>query len=430
MTKNHKKNILKEIRATQFLLVHFSKENSWTIIKNDKGLFKEKDQKIVVHDPENDKWVTGKIKMIGTEEQCKENGERRYEKGEFFSSDNEARKVEMSPERLNSNKSKNAASKIDAENKKLNDLIAFYDNDSEDISSNQVTKSEIIIQRKNSVESSKQDDKPLSPKAQPFTTQDWIVNNEINPTNVDLVNSRDIKILLDTLIQKVDSLSTELSFCKDVLKRISSKKGYDKDWPTVLEYKKHNLLDFPSDKNSRYVRAVMAVLFTLEELGKGIIIDENNTTCKSSRKKLDPVRVKLLKEAYEIKYRIKDDQKKATWETVIELGNSYCRDCTKKLKNKNKNVPNDSQSSASSSQSSTVSKKSKSSETTKKVNKSNRNNDSISSVTSSKSSSSVASSSSSTTSGSSQSSNNSIHSSPIAVTSKSKSSKNSKKYKK
>jgi hypothetical protein len=382
------------MRAAQFMLVYFSKENSWTICKNDKGLFKEKNEKIMVHYPEKNKWVQGKIKMIGTEEECRENGEGRYENGGFFSSDSEARKAENSPDRAVISKSKNTARKMDIENKKFKDLSEFY-NSEEEISSNQSTKplrdttnSSITIVPKYSGSYSK--------SGKPFTTQDWLGNSEFDQTLHEPIDKSKVELLIESLLNKVDLLSTELmatkadvAYCKEVLKKFSTKKGYDKEWPTVLKYKEYNILDIPAEKKSKYIRGVMGVLFTTEELGNGIVHDEsNNKKSKSTKKPLDSSRIKLLREAYEIKYRVRDDQKSENWKKVIELANSFCRDTTKELKKNHKKQQNDSLLSNTSCQSSSTSKNSKTS--SKKSCNHSRDN-SISSEASSNSTSSSAS---------------------------------------
>jgi hypothetical protein len=53
-----------------------------------------------------------------------------------------------------------------------------------------------------------------------------------------------------------------------------------------------NLLDTPATSRSKYVTALMEILFTKEERQTGIIADENS---KSLKHKLDPERVSLLK---------------------------------------------------------------------------------------------------------------------------------------
>lgn len=417
MSKTPKKTISKEIRANQFMLIYFSRDNTWTICKNEKGLFREKNEKIMVRDAVTKKWFAGKIKMIGTEDQCKEYGEKRYENGEFFSSDNEVKKVEESPERVVSHKSKNASTKMDVENKKYNDLLAIYgdENVEEEISSNQTTKllkdttnSSIHIIPGDSKINSKASQKNTK-STPPFTTQDWLENDVIAQTNYEPNDNDKIAILLETLLNKVESLSTELAatkedikFCKDVLRKFSAKKGYDKEWPSELKYKEHNLLDIASAKKSRYIRGVMAILFTEEELANGILRDkDSDKKSRSSKIPLDFDRLDILKRAHEIKYRIRDDMKKESWDKVITLGNSFCRDKRKEWRKKNKKKHNDSQCSDSSSQSTSSSKKSK---TSTKRNKNQKFNESISSV---KSSGSSASEVSSSTSSSTTSSNTS-----------------------
>jgi hypothetical protein len=245
----------------------------------------------------------GKVKFFGTERECVEKGEDQFENGIFFESGQEGSEDERVPT-ATTTKTKNnkkPQTKLYIENEKFEKLKRAYgappDDDINEIASEQPpSNSKIEITPKHMLQSKNhQSTEPPNSATQspthsfdhhasakqttpPFTTQDWIQNDPFTQTQP-INNDNNDKI--DTLLTILNNVARELAAtrqdaatCKEILRKISSKKGYDKDYPTELMHNGDNLLDIPFRKKNKFITAVMAMLFTQDELIDGIIIDE------------------------------------------------------------------------------------------------------------------------------------------------------------
>jgi len=90
-----------------------------------------------------------------------------------------------------------------------------------------------------------------------------------------------------------------------------------------------NLLSMHASKPNKMVNALMSVLFTEEELAKGLIIEDIKNT-RSQRIPLDLTKIKLLKNTLFIKYRTPESKQGKLWSEYINTANSFCRDCSAK----------------------------------------------------------------------------------------------------
>jgi hypothetical protein len=391
-------------RATQFMLVYIKKQNSWTVKMNENGKFKSIDQMCMVQDTESNKWHQGKIKFFGTHVECISRGEDKYDNGVFFESGRDDINDEDDNFSRQTKEIKKTKNKLASEKNKVKKLQKAYATELEDeiieeepLNSNQLAHEQErptnLKTKEKQATHSQEYAQPVSstrsPSRQatpPFTTQDWLQDDYTLDTQKDTHTnsySHQLENLIISLTNKVDSLASDLATtrsdaaaCKEILRKISSKKGYDKDWPVELLYKNENLLDIPQKKKSKYINAVMAILFTSNELLNGIIIDESMKKSKSTRSALEYERVKLLRQACEIKFRVADDLKAESWIETIKIANRYCydsvkKDKTKKISENKKNKQNESvlSTSSGSSSSSTSSNSTASSVVSSKVSK-------------------------------------------------------------
>jgi hypothetical protein len=100
-----------------------------------------------------------------------------------------------------------------------------------------------------------------------------------------------------------------------------------------LMFGNKNLLDVAHnpDVPAHFINDVMDILFTQEEIRKGIIPSCKNHGKKSSRKILDETKVELLKQAVFYKFKIEEDCKAEQWEATRIIANRHGRDVAKKF---------------------------------------------------------------------------------------------------
>jgi len=89
-------------------------------------------------------------------------------------------------------------------------------------------------------------------------------------------------------------------------------------------YKGKNLLSIHATAPNKWVNSVMRHLFTKDELGDGLII--NDLKSKSKRTPLNLEKVDLLKEALFFKYNVSEIKQEAFWLQYKRVANTFCRD--------------------------------------------------------------------------------------------------------
>ena len=87
---------------------------------------------------------------------------------------------------------------------------------------------------------------------------------------------------------------------------------------------------------TKYIRGVMDILFTVDEMKKGKIFLVNRTVAsKTNRRKLDADKSEFLKKAYMIKYKISKENIAMIWKKVVEKANRKCFDLSKPVASAN-----------------------------------------------------------------------------------------------
>lgn len=88
----------------------------------------------------------------------------------------------------------------------------------------------------------------------------------------------------------IDNLSESVT----ELRKSCSMKSDNEERKKIIHNGK-NLLNVHAAKMSLYVRALMRILFTIDELKNGIIVENSNTSRASERTPLDRIRINKLK---------------------------------------------------------------------------------------------------------------------------------------
>jgi len=83
---------------------------------------------------------------------------------------------------------------------------------------------------------------------------------------------------------------------------------------------------------NKWVCSAMRHLFTKEELIDGYVCEEDS---KSKFKQMDPDRIKMLKEALFIKYKVKSQEQAKIWKSMKSVAGRVCIDTRNKSKQKN-----------------------------------------------------------------------------------------------
>jgi hypothetical protein len=78
-------------------------------------------------------------------------------------------------------------------------------------------------------------------------------------------------------------------------------------------YGDRNLLAVAATQDNIYITRLTDILFTKDVLARSLIKDDDST---SAREELDKEKVQLLKQAYMIKYKVKEDQKEEKWKII------------------------------------------------------------------------------------------------------------------
>ncbi len=93
-----------------------------------------------------------------------------------------------------------------------------------------------------------------------------------------------------------------------------------------------NLLGVYATQDNLYITKLTNILFTKDELKRGLIKDSQNST--STREELNREKVELIKQAYNAKYKLTDDEaKRNAWEKIKRIVNRKCYDAKKRNQN-------------------------------------------------------------------------------------------------
>jgi hypothetical protein len=185
-------------------------------------------------------------------------------------------------------------------------------------------------------------------RLQTITTQQIQIETENDHTSVPTTQIPEASTInLSDLFNELVNCRSEVAQLKQ---NLSKKTRNEPKWLEEVIYKGENLIELYASQQNKFVTACMEALFTLDELGAGIIKEPNST---SKRLELDPERVSLLKgiyypnphlqrdfnkvsffyfktAAYINKYQVASEKK--AWKFIKKIGNKKCYDTSKKIK--------------------------------------------------------------------------------------------------
>ena len=96
-------------------------------------------------------------------------------------------------------------------------------------------------------------------------------------------------------------------------------------------HKDTNLIGIHANQKNQYINKIMHILFTEDELAKGIVVDDPGTS-RSEREPLDINKIDLLKKAAFAKYKVKSNQQGEEWARYKKTANSLCYEYSNKRK--------------------------------------------------------------------------------------------------